>query len=170
MKFMHTDLGQRVRGEIVQVALRGNAVNVRLMDPSNFSLYKSGRNHRFYGGGYSRSPVRLQIPRTGRWHVCIDLGGLPGRFEASVEVLPGLLPTRPAPRLARLGSIAQGAAAYASEAGGLDDRHYDVFISHASEDKESIVRELATLLRELGLVVWFDEFELRDRRQPSPED
>jgi hypothetical protein len=34
---------------------------------------------------------------------------------------------------------------------------WDVFISHASEDKEAVARPLAHRLRELGLRVWFDE-------------
>ena len=38
---------------------------------------------------------------------------------------------------------------------------YDVFISHASEDKESFVRGLAAELTRLGLRVWFDEWTLR---------
>src|SRR5579863_9313419 len=37
----------------------------------------------------------------------------------------------------------------------------DVFISHASEDKEPFVRTLANELRSLGLGVWYDEFELK---------
>src|ERR1043166_7581425 len=37
----------------------------------------------------------------------------------------------------------------------------DVFISHASEDKETFVRPLATRLVELGLTVWYDEFSLQ---------
>ncbi len=36
----------------------------------------------------------------------------------------------------------------------------DVYISHASEDKEEIVRDLAKALTELGLKVWYDEFVL----------
>jgi hypothetical protein len=36
-----------------------------------------------------------------------------------------------------------------------------VFISHASEDKDSIVRSLANALTEHGLRVWYDEFTLR---------
>jgi hypothetical protein len=35
---------------------------------------------------------------------------------------------------------------------------WDVFISHASEDKESFVRPLAIALKNLGLLVWYDEF------------
>jgi len=38
---------------------------------------------------------------------------------------------------------------------------FDVFISHASEDKETIVRSLVTSLVEIGLTVWYDEFTLR---------
>ena len=38
---------------------------------------------------------------------------------------------------------------------------YDVFLSHASEDKDDIARPLALALRRRGLRVWYDEFELR---------
>jgi hypothetical protein len=38
---------------------------------------------------------------------------------------------------------------------------YDVFICHASKDKEAIVRPLAELLRENHIEVWYDEFELQ---------
>lgn len=38
---------------------------------------------------------------------------------------------------------------------------YDVFISHASEDKETLVRPLADALRVSNIAVWFDEFELK---------
>lgn len=38
---------------------------------------------------------------------------------------------------------------------------YDLFISHASEDKEGFVRELVEMLVERGLSVWFDEAELQ---------
>ncbi|WP_420643065.1 toll/interleukin-1 receptor domain-containing protein [Candidatus Leptofilum sp.] len=37
---------------------------------------------------------------------------------------------------------------------------WDVFISHASEDKEAIARPLAMALSDAGLKVWFDEFTL----------
>ena len=41
------------------------------------------------------------------------------------------------------------------------DFTYDVFLSHASEDKDDVARPLAELLQERGLRVWYDEFELR---------
>ena len=38
---------------------------------------------------------------------------------------------------------------------------YDVFISHASEDKDDFVRPFAIYLKENGVNVWYDEFELQ---------
>lgn len=38
---------------------------------------------------------------------------------------------------------------------------HDVFISHASEDKDSFVRPLAQRLQNRGYRVWYDEFSLR---------
>jgi hypothetical protein len=42
-----------------------------------------------------------------------------------------------------------------------EDGSWDVFICHASEDKDSLVRPLAATLTELGFRVWFDEYTLR---------
>jgi len=39
-------------------------------------------------------------------------------------------------------------------------KNWDVFISHASEDKETFVRPLAEALQQLGVKVWYDEFTL----------
>tara|TARA_R110002073_G_scaffold335154_1_gene526436 strand:+ start:674 stop:1516 length:843 start_codon:yes stop_codon:yes gene_type:complete len=41
------------------------------------------------------------------------------------------------------------------------NKEYDVFISHSSADKEEFVRPLAMELQNLGLKVWYDEFELK---------
>jgi hypothetical protein len=38
---------------------------------------------------------------------------------------------------------------------------YDVFISHASEDKDDFVRPLAEELVKIGVKVWYDEFSLK---------
>jgi hypothetical protein len=44
---------------------------------------------------------------------------------------------------------------------GRVDGEWDVFISHASEDKEDFVRPLAESLSRSGLRVWYDEFTLK---------
>ena len=47
----------------------------------------------------------------------------------------------------------------AADAGASKGR--DVFISHATEDKEAVALPLAHALQEHGISVWYDEFELR---------
>ncbi|MGD9850425.1 MAG: toll/interleukin-1 receptor domain-containing protein [Nitrospirales bacterium] len=54
----------------------------------------------------------------------------------------------------------------------LDSSTYDVFISHASEDKDSIARPLYTALVAKGISVWFDEatLELGDSLRQKIDD
>lgn len=159
MEFIHTDLGHRRGGEIVEVTLSGSAANVRLMDSSNLSSYRNGRNHRYYGGLARQSPVRLQIPHSGHWHVTVDMQGLRGTVRSNVRVLPGALPPlREIPLADVPGLVHDEPPPPGAEA---SQREYDVFISHASEDKDAIVRPLAAALVAEGLRVWYDEFELR---------
>jgi hypothetical protein len=157
MKFIHNDLGHRQRGEIVEVTLT-NGANVRLMNSSDFAAYKSGRRHRYIGGLAKKSPVRLQIPNAGHWHVAIDTQGLRNGTRASIRVLPGALPAMREAPLSSVPGLVQDHPTPILESGG---EAYDVFISHASEDKDSVVRDLADALTAQGLRVWYDEFTLR---------
>ena len=43
----------------------------------------------------------------------------------------------------------------------IKNKEFDFFISHASEDKDDIVRDLADSLKKEGFEVWYDEFELK---------
>lgn len=157
-QYAYHDLGYRQRGEIVEVTLSGNAANVRLMDSSNFQSYKNGRDHRCIGGLAQRSPVHLQIPHSGHWYVAVDLIGLSGTVRSSARVLPSALPPIQDAPLSSVPSLLQHDDAPPIEQAR---REYDVFISHASEDKDAIVRPLAKALLNENLRVWFDEFELR---------
>ncbi|EKP4571505.1 toll/interleukin-1 receptor domain-containing protein, partial [Salmonella enterica subsp. enterica serovar Eko] len=38
-----------------------------------------------------------------------------------------------------------------------NDTHYDFFISHANEDKDTFVRPLVDELNRLGIIIWYDE-------------
>lgn len=158
MNFVHHDLGQRRRGEIVQINLSGNAANVRLLDSVNFSSYRAGRQHRYHGGLAKQSPIRLAIPSAGHWHVAVDMQGLRGNVRSSVRVLPGPLPELHEAPLSSIPSLLQDVPPDSDSDAAKD---YDVFISHASEDKDDIVRPLAAALVAENLAVWFDEFELR---------
>lgn len=161
MQYQSYDLGQLNGGEIVQVILKGNAANVKLMDSSNFSNYKSGRQHTYYGGHVTRSPHNIPVPSSGRWYVTIDLGGYAGRVNSSVRVLPGRLPSARQPRLSTVPSLVQDREIPVGYGEEPIIRKYDVFISHASEDKNEVVRPLALALQVKQLRVWYDEFELK---------
>lgn len=87
MNFLHYELDLSL-GDIVEVTLDKQA-NVRLLDSANFSYYKQGKKHRYYGGLAKMSPVRLTSPRSGHWHLVVDLGGYTGRVSASVRTLKG---------------------------------------------------------------------------------
>jgi hypothetical protein len=87
MNFTHYDLGHIDQGSVVVVTLQGNAANVRLMDNSNFSDYRSRRQHRYIGGLAKLSLVRLQVPHSGNWHLAIDMEGLRGSVRTGVQVV-----------------------------------------------------------------------------------
>ena len=65
-------------------------------------------------------------------------------YEAQIEELQQLL---------------QSPATIANET--LSDEEYDVFVSHAYEDKESFVDEFVEALRNQGLKVWYDTEKLK---------
>lgn len=156
------DLGSRRAGEVLEITLSGTAANVRLVDASNLGRLKRGQQHRYTGGHYTRSPVRMPIPSNGQWHVVIDHGGNRGSTRAAVRVLPGNLPAgrtlKPSGNVrAGLEEIAGNVADLVEHSGDV----IDVFISHAWEDKDAVARPLAAALRDRGLEVWFDEYALQ---------
>ena len=166
MKFIHHRLGHVAGGSVVEVTLKGGASNVRLMDQSNFNNYKAGRRHQYHGGLARKSPVRLRVPRSGTWHVTVDMQGLRGTARSGIRVIPAEalkpLPAINEGSLRDLPSLVRNVTQ--EQVPGVeapDERVFDVFISHTSEDKDEVVRPLATALRDAGLKVWYDEFELR---------
>jgi len=159
VNFLHSDLGHRRQGDVLEVTLTAGA-NVRLLDSSNFQRYRRQDRHQYYGGLAQRSPVRIPIPRAGHWHAVVDTQGLRNSTRASFRVISGSA-LRPLPPIREkreeIASIVENAIALGDEAA----REFDVFVAHASEDKEAIARPLALALAARDLAVWFDEFELR---------
>ena len=98
MNFTKYDFGHLNRGDVVEVILQGSAANVRLMDSSNFSNYRSGRQHRYTGGLAKQSPVRLIVPNSGHWYLTVDIQGLRGTVRSSARVIPAAA-MRPLPAL-----------------------------------------------------------------------
>jgi len=164
MGFTHYDLGYQSRGTVVEVSLSGSAANVRLLDSSDFQHYRSGRRHSYYGGLIRRSPAHLAIPHSGHWHVTVDMQGLRRTTRSSIRLIPqaSLSPLpeyspRPLTRLVQPVIPEAPTGEHHHDELGV----YDVFISHATEDKDEVVRPLANALVAEDLRVWYDEFELR---------
>jgi len=159
MQYQFYDLGNVERGKIIEVTL-GYAANVRIMDSSNYSSFKSGNRHKYIDGYVKRSPYKTTLPHTAHWYVIVDLGGYAGKVSSSVRVLTGVLPEAKQQSLSSVPSLFLGGNA--SQTNDVDySREYDVFISHASEDKDAVVRPLVISLQNNGLSVWYDEFELK---------
>ena len=129
----------------------------RLMDSYNFASYCRGKKSRYVGGAFDRSPVELQVPRDGRWHVAVDMQGLAGTTSATVRVLPGSLPdVHELPLSSAVGLMRDVPVPLDGDKQPI----YDVFISHASEDKEELVEPLATRLQQHHVTVWYDDLTL----------
>lgn len=161
-KFIHSDLGYRSRGDVLEVTLT-SAANVRLLDSSNFNSYRNGRDHHYHGGLATKTPARITVPSSGHWHAVVDMQGLRGSTNAGfrivkAEALRPLPPLRQAIERPDIATVFENAASMRPDG---EEVEYDVFISHASEDKDTIVRALAHELRSKGLSVWYDEFTLR---------
>lgn len=160
MKYNCYQIGHQQRGNVVEVSLSGSAANVRLLDSTNYQSYRSGRKHRFYGGLVKRSPSRIPIPHSGTWYVVVDMQGLRGSTRSSVRVIPQeALSPLPEYKSKPLSPLVQ--SVQPSSNGVASQQHYDVFVVHATEDKDDVARPLAKALVEAGLRVWYDEFELR---------
>ncbi len=160
MEHLAFDLKQQKKGATAVVTLKSQA-NVRLMTASNYRAFKSGRKSRFQGGLAKRSPARLSIPSNGHWYVVVDLGGLAGKVSASVSVEPpppGLLAPLREQSPAREVQVRKPVEPSGDRLGG---QTWDVFISHASEDKAEVARPLRAALVALGVSVWLDEAEMR---------
>jgi hypothetical protein len=171
VQFTQYDLGQLKCGSTVVVTLQGNAANLRLMTWSDLSNYKNGRSHRFYGGLATNSPARIAVPRDDHWYLTVDMQGMRGSTRTSVRVepppLPPLQPIAPYSPSPLTGIrhtppvAAQAATDVAADAEPTATRTWDVFVSHASEDKPTIALPLANALQHLNVSVWLDAFELR---------
>jgi Domain of unknown function (DUF1883)/TIR domain len=163
MQHVRYDLGRLEKGATVVVSLKSQA-NVQLMTSSEYNNYKSGRRFRYHGGRVTRSPFRTVVPSSGHWIVAVDLGGYAGRVSASVAVEPpprGFLPMARSAEEQMLSRIQVRDAPEEPDGDVLGRQTWDVFISHASEDKDAVARPLRDALTRRGVTVWLDEAQMR---------
>lgn len=163
MEHLRYDLGNLKQGSTVVVTLK-NQANVQLMTSTDYNDYKAGRRYRYHGGRVTRSPFRIAVPSTGHWVVVIDLGGYAGRISASVAVqppAPGFLPVARGAQESAASRVAVREDPEEPEGDVLGGQTWDVFISHASEDKDTIARPLREALTRRGVTTWLDEAQMR---------
>jgi hypothetical protein len=87
MKYLHYEFNL-TSDDAIKVELK-NQANVKLVDSLNYNNYRNGRKYTYYGGRAVKSPVILNPPYSGHWHLVIDLGGYSGSIAASVTLLNG---------------------------------------------------------------------------------
>lgn len=168
-KYRVFDLKQLKKGSTVVVTVQGASANVLLHDSTGYAAYKAGRRTRSVGGLVKRAATaRIPVGRTAHWYLTIDMNGLKGNARATYYVEPPALPEYRSPRAPSLPTIRRAPMPVSkteskSESGSESraDAARDVFISHASEDKEAVARPLRAALETLGISVWFDESELQ---------
>jgi hypothetical protein len=163
MEHLRFDLGSLKKGSTVVVTLKSQA-NVQLMTRSEYGNYKAERRYRYHGGRATSSPLRIVVPSNGQWVVAVDLGGHAGRISASVAVQPpprGFLPPARSSQGNPASMVAVRPEPEEPEGDVLGGQTWDVFISHASEDKDAVARPLRDALTGLGVTVWLDEAEMR---------
>lgn len=157
-QFMKYDLGRVEKGSTVAVTLSTGA-NVRLMDSSNFNSYRNGRQHRYYGGLAKQTPFRIVVPATSHWYVTVDLMGLRATsVRSGISVEPPALPVGRSAQGSLTGIRSEPPTHLTPDETG---QTWDVFISHAGEDKGAVALPLYHALTERGLKVWLDKGELR---------
>lgn len=163
MEHQRYDLGNLKKGSTVVVTLK-NQANVQLMTASDYNNYKAGRRYRYHGGRVTRSPFQIAVPTTGHWVMAIDLGGYAGRIASRVDVQPprrGYLPTARPTGENLAAQVAVRDVPDEPETGNLGGQTWDVFISHAAENKDAVARPLRDALARRGVTVWLDEAQMK---------
>lgn len=51
------------------------ASDVFLVDSTNYHRYTSGQRFEYFGGHYTRSPVRISVQGSGRWYLIVNGSG-----------------------------------------------------------------------------------------------
>jgi hypothetical protein len=103
--------------------------------------------------GAEFGPLRLTSPAGIHWAA--------GGFQPVSTLNPGIFSLARDVPLSAVPSLVHRNPSGSDSVGTGEEKNFDVFICHASEDKEPVVRPLAHALRDAGFAVWYDEFELR---------
>jgi hypothetical protein len=85
--FIHYAFGAASAGDGIKVVIDRPA-NVFLVDDDGYAAFKGGAKFNYWGGQAKGGPMVLKIPRSGSWHLVIDLGGQGGTIRHSAALVP----------------------------------------------------------------------------------
>ena len=75
------------RGDAIQVRYRGNEAKVLVMNKMNFFKYTAGASFKHLGGQYSRFPVCISVPESGKWYVVVQVEESATATDPSITVI-----------------------------------------------------------------------------------
>lgn len=58
-----------------------HAADVFLVDQNNFRKYQTGQGFKYYGGNYTKSPVKISVQDSGRWYLIVKGSNYQYRFS-----------------------------------------------------------------------------------------
>lgn len=125
MKFLHKPFEAK-RKEVIEVEI-DKPTKVKFMTAREFSAYKKGRTHSYFGGRFEESPVRFVIPYDSIWTVVVEKG----TQRAPLDVHASCRLT--APNSMVLSSIAVDAPQHVREAEEIDRTAAEINIAGQSE-------------------------------------
>lgn len=169
MNFKAFDMGNCKGGEIIEIILKGDGVNVSIMDAPNYFEYKNGRKHKYIGGHVQSSPYKVMLPYDAHWYVAIDFGGYPGEAKCAVRKLSGKLPKLPGEK--------DGIIRVSTSGGSVDEediksefnldidtgyglKEFDYFITYAQEKYKEIAQPLANAMAFRGKKICLEDFAM----------
>lgn len=156
--YLWWDLDFLKAGQVVKVHI-ATLVNVKLLTYDNFTRYKNGGRYQFHGGIADKTPCEIEVPYGGEWILVVDLTepytALFGYMKVNhIEI--------EAPKSSSM-IQPQTIAIPPKEATGKETTEtYDVFLSHATEDKDTVAIPIKKELEKLGLTVWIDVDKAND--------
>ena len=87
MDYKFFNLGQLTDRDVIEVTISNATVNLRLMDQTNFDLYKAAKEFSFYGGVMQVGTHKLPVPRAAHWFVVHDMKDLQGQGAVTAKIL-----------------------------------------------------------------------------------
>lgn len=82
MRLLQKPFKNAKKGQTIEVTF-DKPTNVKFMTATNFTKYKKGNTHTYYGGFQEESPVEFVIPKNGTWHAVIEKGTFSKPLEVS---------------------------------------------------------------------------------------